>query len=91
MAKTKAKTTTKQTKNEPPAQETGNNKIGFPNVKPSSLSERNQPKKPVTLRVCGNTIPVRNGKAGESDPRELRRRRKALAKKRGLKEDEERV
>ena len=80
MAKTKTQTKTEK-----------NNKIGFPNVPPSSRSERNKPKKPVTLRVCGNTIPVRNGRAEESDPRELRRRRKALAKKRGLKEDEERV
>lgn len=80
-----------QKKDKTPAREPGNNEIGFPNVPPPSLSERNQPKKPVTLRVCGNTIPVRNGRAGEADPVKIRRSRRAFAKNRGLKEHEERI
>lgn len=66
-------------------------KVSFPNVKPSSQNERNLPKKPTTLRVCGNVIPIINGKAAESNPKVLRRRAKAAAKARGGDIDETRI
>lgn len=66
-------------------------KIEAPMVQPPSRMERNQPKKPATLRVCGNTIPVTNGKAEEADPKVLRARRKAELKRRGLEADETRI
>ena len=61
-------------------------KIEVPNVAPPSRMERNQPKSPTTLRVCGNPVKVVNGKAGEADPRILRARRKEALRKRGEKE-----
>jgi len=67
------------------------NKVGFPNVTPPSRLARNQAKPPSTLRVCGNTIPVNDGKASEADPRKIRARKREYLKKRGLKEDEERI
>ena len=65
--------------------------VNFPNVKPPSLSERNMPPKPHTVRVCGNVIPVRNGIAGEADPKKLRRIAKEKARRRGEKPDETRI
>lgn len=66
-------------------------KVDFPNVKPSSLSERNEPPKPATLRVCGNVIPVIDGKAAEADPKKLRRRAQEAARRRGDNIDETRI
>ena len=66
-------------------------KVNFPNVKPPSLSERNAPPKPTTIRVCGNVIPIINGKAAEADPRKLRRRAKEAARRRGGDIDETRI
>lgn len=85
MAKTKAKTRTKVSAPPPKT------KVDFPNVKPSSLSERNAPSKPTTLRVCGNVIPVINGKAAEANPKILRRRAKEAARRRGGDIDETRI
>lgn len=72
-------------------------KIEVPNAAPPSRMERNQPKSPTTIRVCGNPVKVVNGKAGEADPRILRARRKEALEKRGKKdgktyrEDETRI
>ena len=63
-------------------------KVSFPNVKPPALSQRNLPKPPTTLRVCGNVIPVVNGKAAESNPKVLRRKAIAAARRRGHDIDE---
>ncbi len=78
MAKAKTKAKTKA-------------KVSFPNVNPPALSERNAPKKPTTLRVCGNVIPVIDGKAAESDPKKLRRRAQQAARRRGVDIDETRI
>lgn len=78
MAKTQEKTKTPAKTSEKP--------IEIANVKPPSLMERNQPKKPTTLRVCGNTVPVNKGVAAEADPRVLRQRRKEALQKRGERE-----
>ena len=61
--------------------------IEFPNAAPPSTLKRGQPKSkpPTTLRVCGNTIPVRDGKVGESDPTILRERKNAELSRRGKK------
>lgn len=80
MAKAKAKA--KATK------KTDGNKVGFPNVSPRL---GNLPPKPTTIRVCGNVIPVVNGKATEADPKVLRRKAKAAAKQRGGDIDETRI
>lgn len=66
-------------------------KVDFPNVAPPSLMERNLSKTPTSLRVCGNTIPVINGKAGESDPKKLRAIRMREKRKLGLGADEDRI
>lgn len=79
-----------QGENESPAPPQAN-QVGFPMVAPPSRNERNQAKKPPVLRVCGNTIPVRNGRAGEADPKKIRAKKREQLKKRGLKEDEERI
>jgi len=65
--------------------------VDFPNVSPPSLSQRNRSAPPATLRVCGNTIPVINGKAQEADSKVLAERRRAAAKRRGEKKDETRI
>lgn len=65
--------------------------VGFPNVAPPSLSERNAPPKPKTLRVCGNVVRVKDGVAEEADSKVLRRRAKDRARRRGEKPEETRI
>lgn len=65
--------------------------VDFPHVTPPSRMARNRPSLPTTLRVCGNTVPVNDGKAGEANPKVLRRKRMEANKRRGLKEDEEQI
>ena len=84
MPATKTKTKTKaKTQTEKPRTE---DLIEFPNVQPSSRMARNLPHPPTTLRVCGNTIPVRSGKASEANPKVIRGRRREALKKRGERE-----
>ena len=61
---------------------------GMPNVSPR---EGKLPARPKTLTVCGNTIPVRGGKAAEADPKVLRRRRRKAARDRNLGPEEEKI
>ena len=68
-----------------------NAEVDFPNVAPPSRSERNAPPTPTTLRVCGNTIPIINGKAAEADPKILRLRAMEAARRRGGRIDETRI
>ncbi len=67
-------------------------KIDVPNVAPPSTMERNRKKsRDMPIRCCGNTVPVKDGVAGEADPKKIRARKRAALKRRGLREDEERV
>lgn len=66
-------------------------KVEMPMVKPPSQMSRNQPRPPTTLRVCGNTVPVYDGKSAEADPKILRARKRAEMQRRGLKIDETRI
>lgn len=88
MAKKTTKKTTKKATKKATAPK---KKIGFPQVKPPSLEKRNQPHSPITLQVCGNPVPVNDGIAAEADPKVLRRRAKAAAKRRGGDIDEIRI
>lgn len=53
------------------------NKIGFPSIK----TGKNKEKLPLVLRVCGNVVPVVNGKAQEGDPKKIRIIKNEQAKK----------
>lgn len=89
QTKTKPAAKTTNESPEPPktkAQSEEQNQIGFPNVGRKTV---NKPTPPVTLQVCGNTIPVRNGKAGEGDPKVIRRRKQENLRRRGAKEGKE--